>query len=213
MGQVFRIYGRFQRVGTARQRRPTLITTWGKHDMTNIVSSTEFWRDIPGWEGFYQASSLGRVKSLDRVVQGKDGRGQRWQGRILKQAMGRGRLCVFLQRPDHREMYWTHRVVCLAFHGDPPQQRMVAAHWDGDKFNNKPDNLRWATHAENTRDALRHGTFRTKANGHKWTKYSLLQEGEMKKEFLSGATRKEIIARYGVSAAWLCGKIKAWHAA
>lgn len=50
-----------------------------------------------------------------------------------------------------------HPLVCEAFHGPRPSPKHDAAHWDGDKLNNVPDNLRWATRADNEEDKKRHG--------------------------------------------------------
>jgi hypothetical protein len=53
---------------------------------------------------------------------------------------------------------YVHRLVLKAFVGPCPEG-MEGCHWDGDACNNKLDNLRWATHAENVEDSIRHGTF------------------------------------------------------
>ncbi len=53
-----------------------------------------------------------------------------------------------------------HRVVCVAFHGEPPTPRHHAAHRDGNGTNNREDNLRWATPIENEADKILHGTAR-----------------------------------------------------
>lgn len=50
-----------------------------------------------------------------------------------------------------------HRLVCEAFHGPQPTKYHEVAHWDGDRLNNAPSNVRWATHKENEADKIRHG--------------------------------------------------------
>lgn len=49
-----------------------------------------------------------------------------------------------------------HRLVCEAFHGQKPTPKHMTAHWDGNKKNNRPSNLRWATASENQADRVRH---------------------------------------------------------
>lgn len=51
-----------------------------------------------------------------------------------------------------------NRLVCTAFHGEPPGEDMEAAHWNGNRLDNRPENLRWATKLENADDKQRHGT-------------------------------------------------------
>lgn len=99
----------------------------------------EEWRPVPGWPA-YEASSAGRVR--------KDGRPLR----VLPH--GQGYLRVRIGGAYHL----VHRVVCLAFHGEPPAGRPCVAHGDGRRSRNTPDNLRWASHAENSADRYRPGT-------------------------------------------------------
>jgi hypothetical protein len=103
---------------------------------------SEEWRDIPGIEG-YEVSSLGRVRTKPK---------------ILKPYLNpsNGYLTIRLGRRQFNGPI--HRLVCLAFHGPPPQERMDVAHGDGRKLNNRAENLRWATRAENFKDAVAHGT-------------------------------------------------------
>ena len=58
----------------------------------------------------------------------------------------------------YNHMRSIHRLVCEAFHGEPPSPKHHAAHGDGDMGNNRPENIRWATPAENCADRRRHGT-------------------------------------------------------
>lgn len=126
--------------------------------MTDLEN--EEWRSIPGFPG-YEASSLGRVRSLDRLVK----QGNRWGQVIERQQKGR----ILLPRIDRRgyrrvnpcvdgRIIYTgvHRLVCAAFHGPNPTK--MAAHNDGNPSNNRPENLRWATAKENTADTRLHGT-------------------------------------------------------
>lgn len=118
----------------------------------------EEWRAIPGHEG-YEASSLGRVRSIDRVAHVLTPKGayeRRFRGRVLTAWLaGEGYLYVSLGAGFKTSV---HRVVALTFHGDPPTPEHHAAHRDGTKVHNAASNVRWATPAENARDKFDHGT-------------------------------------------------------
>lgn len=116
----------------------------------------EIWKDIPGHDG-YQASSLGRIRSVDRVIQKQRlGTPFLWsrKGQVIRQHRNRsGYLCCALSRKTQM----SHRLVCLAFHGEPPPGHEVA-HSNGVRDDNRASNLRWATRRENIEDMRAHGT-------------------------------------------------------
>jgi len=115
---------------------------------------TEKWLPVNGYEGAYQVSDLGRVRSLDRVTS----HGHRRTGVILQPiAMPKGYLVVNLWWANESRIWLVHRLVLIAFVGPEPFG-MEALHGDGDPTNNVLANLRWGTHAENQRDQVAHGT-------------------------------------------------------
>lgn len=118
---------------------------------------TEEWRAVPGYEGAYEVSSLGRVRSLDRVVESptaKRGYPKLMRGRLLKpQRHSAGYLHVGLSR---RIRIISH-LVLEAFRGPRPDGE-EACHNNGDKWNNVLGNLRWGTHTYNCADRVAHGT-------------------------------------------------------
>lgn len=123
---------------------------------------TEEWRDIPGWEGLYQASSEGRIRSVDRMaVSQRSGQvyRQRYKGRVLVPTIAGNYLSVSLSLEGKKITRHIHVLVCAAFYGPRPH-RMEAAHWDGNRANNRAKNLRWATSSENELDKIRHGVRR-----------------------------------------------------
>jgi len=97
----------------------------------------EEWKDIPEYEGIYQASSHGRVRSLPRQL--RDGRSRR--GQYIAQCFKKshGTFKVGLSRDSKRKTFWVHQLVLRAFVGEGE----VAHHKDGDKANNHLDNLEW----------------------------------------------------------------------
>lgn len=111
----------------------------------------EIWKIVVGFPD-YAVSNLGRVK---RVT--VDAKGHR--PRVLKPWVNnKGYECIGLTGPDGVSKHPVHRLVCRAFHGPAPRGRTDAAHCDGDCRNNREDNLRWASRAENMEDSRKHGT-------------------------------------------------------
>jgi hypothetical protein len=109
----------------------------------------ENWRPVPGWEGFYEVSDWGRVRSVARKVDyGIKGHAT-YQGRLLKQHKSTNDyLCVDLKRAGNRKTYSTHRLVALAFIGPCPIGKEVD-HIDADRFNNTLKNLRYLVISKN----------------------------------------------------------------
>jgi hypothetical protein len=131
---------------------------------SGVSCEVERWKDVPGWEGFYQASSHGRIRSVDRLVRQES----RWgtqcrlmKGKILAQHFSGGivkYLSVALSRPGVRpKSFLVHRLVAFAFLGRP-EPGCEVCHWDGMPTNNCVDNLRWDSRSANHRDKERHGT-------------------------------------------------------
>lgn len=119
---------------------------------------TETWKVIPGWEGFYEVSDLGRVRSIERKVWHSRGAGF-WKtcpARILRPAICRGYERVTLQRDGGADTLAVHRLVLMAFIGPCPDG-MEGCHGDDDRRNNTLVNLRWDTKAANCADRTRNG--------------------------------------------------------
>ena len=124
---------------------------------------SEEWRAIPGYEGIYEASDAGRVRSLNRV----NTYGRRVVGRILKQQTGqRGRKQVDLLSGASRRMAFVHQLVLEAFVGPIPNGMTDVRHMNGDASDNCLENLRYGTRAENQQDSLRHGTQKERRKTH-----------------------------------------------
>lgn len=118
----------------------------------------EVWRSVEGYEGLYEVSDLGRVKSLARVVHAKDGRKIHYTEKLLRvNEDSRGYLQVCLCNHTKRKTWLVHRLVAIAFLGHPPQG-MEVCHNDGTRNNNRITNLRYGTRSENTLDKYEHGT-------------------------------------------------------
>lgn len=106
----------------------------------------EIWKDIPQYEGCYQASSLGRVRSLDRIVVNSNGIVRSLKGKVIKQSGNDGYLQVALSGKTKR----VHQLVAMAFLGHVPcGHKLVVDHMDDDKHNNRLDNLEVLTNRGN----------------------------------------------------------------
>ena len=111
---------------------------------------SEEWRDVVDYEGRYQVSSLGRVKSLERTIIKKDGRKHTVKERILKPGMGRcGYLSVVLCAGGKPKTLNVHRLVCEAFHENTDNKPQVN-HINEIKTDNRACNLEWTTARENS---------------------------------------------------------------
>jgi hypothetical protein len=120
---------------------------------------TEQWQPVAGFEGVYSVSNLGRVRSEPRVIVYATGKRINLRGRILRPATkARGHQSVCLYRGASAVRAHVHRLVLIAFVGEPPSPLHEGAHNDGEPKHNAVSNLRWATRSENHRDKVAHGT-------------------------------------------------------
>lgn len=124
------------------------------HKMVGMAE--EIWKPVVGYEGSYEVSDLGRVRSLDRVVVTRRGP-RRYRGRLLKLTYpGAGYPAVQLLKVGVARTGLVHHLVLAAFVGPRPPG-MEACHYDDDKTNGQLSNLRYASRSENTLDRVRNG--------------------------------------------------------
>ena len=115
---------------------------------------TEQWKPIVGYEGFYEISDMGRVRSVSRRLCN----GHYWRGRARKLQSGSGGYSsINLCRDGEEKTYMVHGLVLEAFVGIRPDG-MECCHSDGNKKNNSTKNLRWDTSANNGKDMIAHKT-------------------------------------------------------
>lgn len=135
------------------------------------MDTTECWLPVVGWEGYYEVSDHGRIRSIDRIMMRNNGSPFTVRSTIIKPNRKRkrtGHTAVHLYRDgrETRAVMLVHRAVMEAFKGLCPPG-LECCHNDGDATNNHVDNLRWDTHKANGEDAVRHRTHCH--NGHQYT--------------------------------------------
>lgn len=119
----------------------------------------EIWKDIKGYEGYYQVSNMGRIKSLPRKIYNSGILGKNkfyiTKEKILKGRLDKkGYLRVVLCKNNKKKDYLIHRLTIEAFKKNVDNKPCIN-HIDGNKTNNKLDNLEWCTYSENLTHAYK----------------------------------------------------------
>jgi len=165
----------------------------------------EIWKPINGYEGKYEVSNTGRVKSLGRYIQkSRNGKPvQQWyDGFVMKNIVDArwGYHRVYLCKDGKIKAYKLHRLVAGAFI-DNPENKPCVNHKNGIKTDNRVDNLEWCSYQENARHAIDTG-LQTYVYGESRASSKLTNEQakEIKIMLNEGVkTQKEIGELFGVS--------------
>lgn len=121
----------------------------------------EQWKQVVGYEGLYEVSDNGRIRSIDRAIKRCDGVEWQLQGVVRVQPIDkRGYPSVVLSKDGVRKTHRVHRIVMDAF--APSGRKREVNHIDGNKINNRLENLEWATSSENKIHASRTGLIKSK---------------------------------------------------
>ncbi|MDR0269846.1 NUMOD4 domain-containing protein [Paenibacillus sp.] len=109
----------------------------------------EIWLPVTNYEGIYEVSNYGRIKSLSNNISRKE--------KILRQQIRNGYMSVELSKKGQKaKKFFVHRLVAIAFIPNPLGKKTVN-HEDGNKLCNRLENLSWMTHSENIAHAIAHG--------------------------------------------------------
>jgi hypothetical protein len=115
------------------------------------------WVDVVGYEGIYQITRCGKMRSLDRLVKGRGGNRQRVKGTLLKPSISDGYLYFHLRDGEGgRHNKYMHRLLCVAFLPNHKNYPCVN-HKDSNRANNSLDNLEWCTQQQNIQHAYDNG--------------------------------------------------------
>lgn len=135
----------------------------------------ETFKDIPGYEGLYQVSNKGNVRSLDRLRSN----GRKLKGKTLRGGSSKGYSQVGLTKEGRTKKIKVHLLVAAAFIGPRPEG-LVCDHIDEVKTNNDISNLRYITQRENISRSIKGGT--SSYTGVSWNKKSKKWRAQMRVE-------------------------------
>lgn len=171
----------------------------------------EIWKDIEGYEGCYQVSNLGRIKSLSRKVKVQNNHTRTTKEKIISpiiQATGYSVICLGQHNPK-----LIHRLVAIAFIPNFDNKRTVN-HINGIKTDNRLENLEWATYSENMVHAFENSLNTSIKGESRWN--SKLTEDDvcqiLQLNSMYGLKQKMIAKEYGISTGMVnvIFKRKAW---
>jgi hypothetical protein len=118
----------------------------------------EVWKDIPNYEGYYQVSNLGRVKSLQRKVKHSSGGIKITTEKILKPSVGSNFYLHIILSKDNKKIYKIHQLVAMAFLNHTPNgHKLVVDHINNIRTDNRLENLQIITHRENSVKNMKRG--------------------------------------------------------
>lgn len=146
------------------------------------------WKDIPEYQGLYQASNEGEIKSLSRIVKHSSGGDKILRERILKGYVNKyGYKRVELSKNGTSKQYSEHRLIALTFLGESD---LTVNHKDGNKLNNNIDNLEYLSGADNTKHAVETGLIKNNSN---------IYKTEIIKDYQNGYRLRELESKYKTS--------------
>ena len=137
------------------------------------MSNMEEWRDVPNYEGYYQASNLGMVRSLDRTVTTKHGVERFYKGKIIEGNVQKGYRRTTLRGDGICGKFMFSQIIAMTFLGHKPNgTTLVVDHVNGDMSDDRVDNLRIVSHRANSTTCFRSnkGSFSSEYIGVHWHK-------------------------------------------
>jgi len=140
------------------------------------MQDNEIWKDIPNYEGIFQASTFGRIKRLAYISRDRVGKPLPRQERILKltrHPRGYIKTRLFISN-DNFKPFQVHRLIAFTFLGNPPEGYDQVNHINGVKDDNRIENLEWCNNSLNQIHSNANGLRIHKKRGeHRWAKIVL----------------------------------------
>ena len=166
----------------------------------------EEWRPVKDYEGYYEVSNFGNVRSVDRVIQKHNGRTEKRKGQLKAQRTDKdGYKITTLIKNNKFKTMKVHRLVATAF-WDNKENKPEVNHIDCDKSNNHFTNLEWVTSSQNKIHAIENGLCNfmegTKCHMSKFDDFDVLNILTL---YSTGEYTQKLLAEiYGVSKATIC---------
>jgi NUMOD4 motif/HNH endonuclease len=156
----------------------------------------ERWLPVPGFEGRYEVSDRGRVRSVDRVI--KNIKTRRWPGKVLSQPLSWGGYpTVRLSDFGKQTPFFVHHLVLTVFAGPCPEGQ-EALHGPAGRLDASIGNLHWGTRQENVLDRVRDGTHNRGAR-HGMAKLTQVQVDKIRARWAAGETQVSLAAEFGTT--------------
>jgi hypothetical protein len=157
------------------------------------VMENEIWKPLPGLEDDYMVSTFGSIKSLDRKIRHGHSIFLMKKGRVLKQqTTGTGYLYASIAKDGKVSRSYVHRLVAMTFLYNPNELKDIN-HKDGNKKNNRVENLEWCNRSDNLKHAR-------DSNLLSICKVTWDNVRDIRRDKKSGKfTSKELAAKYGIS--------------
>lgn len=165
----------------------------------------EIWKDIVGFEGLYQISNYGNIKSFVKNNKGKP----------MKQRILRNYMSIGLTKNKKQYTFFVHRLVAETFIPNPNNFPCVN-HIDGDKLNNSINNLEWVTYSENSKHSIyildNKKPPKHKGENNHFSKHNEKEIEELRKKRKMGYTLKQLANEYNYTIGHICNicNYKSW---
>lgn len=156
----------------------------------------EIWKEIKGYEGYYEVSNLGRFRSMDRIIIFKDGRKVFYKGKNINGTIGRdGYIDVKLSKNGEIKTRKLHRLISQTFIFKEDYINLEVNHIDYNRTNNNINNLEWVSHVDNVHHSSKKGRYKDNVRGCKngRANYSEEEIKYIRKLYDNGKTVMDII--------------------
>ncbi len=151
---------------------------------------TEVWKAVVGYDGFYEVSNIGRVRGLDRITKGRGDSERLKKGAYLSLNKRGGYTLAPLWRDGKCTIVGVHRLVAIAFIGNPNNKPQVN-HLNSIRNDNRTANLEWCTCSENLIHASENGRL-LKGDNHPKTKVTFKNADSIRDRYAEGFSMRDL---------------------